>query len=396
MLNRITKAGSKKLFVNIVLKHIINCRIPSGTGIFRHLNCVHLGKQIIKIMKRYLIFILLAAALVNNSSAQTSKDICSSKTLTSWNTKPASYTTVTEAKNMLADIIAVIGIKANFEIQSANVDNAAAVIYGSKRYILYNPDFINRLNTAAGNNWASISILAHEIGHHLNGHTLENIGSQPDKELEADEFSGFVLRRMGATLAEAQTAMKIAADYKASLTHPGKEARLVAIANGWNTANQQQSGKDLAKTMPVKTAKQNDIYKTNNDQAEEKNDQQTTMQTGQRNVRTQPDDNNVTRYPVTRTSNPDKQTGVANSYILADINFSADQSTAYQLTAKYNVVKVMNNQLYIIGKMTANNNKDYPYIISDDAGTTLWVDDNGYIINANNKRVGFLKVRSRT
>ena len=189
--------------------------------------------------------IILLVLLVNNSFAQT-RNTNTSATL-SQQKSSANFTTVSEAKNIIAEIIAVIGLKQNFEVMVGDVDKAAAVISNSKRYILYNPDFINRLNTAAGNRWASVSILAHETGHHLNGHTLEKIGSQPDKELEADEFSGFVLRRMGATLKEAQAAMKIAADYKKSLTHPGKEDRLIAIALGWNTADKQQGGKDLAK-----------------------------------------------------------------------------------------------------------------------------------------------------
>src|SRR3954465_14441219 len=119
-------------------------------------------------MKRYLIIILLAA-LVNNVSAQKSaqiKDICSSAEIRGWNVKQTDVTTLNEAKTMITDIIAVIGLKPNFEIMEGDVDNAAAVIYEGKRYILYNASFINRLNATAGNKWASISILAHEIGHH--------------------------------------------------------------------------------------------------------------------------------------------------------------------------------------------------------------------------------------
>ncbi|HMK05487.1 MAG TPA: M48 family metalloprotease, partial [Ferruginibacter sp.] len=89
--------------------------------------------------------------------------------------KPASSYTHTssaadDAKEIIADIIAVVGLKANFEVMaSAAVPNAAAVTYKGKRYIAYNPAFISKLNVAAGNKWASVSVLAHEIGHHLNG-----------------------------------------------------------------------------------------------------------------------------------------------------------------------------------------------------------------------------------
>ena len=353
-------------------------------------------------MKRYLIIILLAA-LVNNTKAQTSaqiKDICSSVNV-SLTVKHADYTTVTEAKTMIEDIIAVIGLKPNFEVQAGDVDNAAAVIYEGKRYILYNPDFINRLNTAAGNKWASISILAHEIGHHLNGHTLDNIGSRPDKELEADEFSGFVMRRMGATLADAQAAMKIAADYKPSLTHPGQADRLTAIATGWNTADKQQNGKDLAKTNPLKDDKRlsTDIKTTTNKPLTVSNENKTYGQLT----------SNIQRQPVNRkagqqtdaallvngngSQTSSNNRGVADRNILADLSFTAGEGSSYYLTSEFNIVKEMNNRLYVIGKMKATDSNDYPFLISDDAGTKLWVDNNGYIINSSNTKVGFMRVR---
>ena len=353
------------------------------------------------------IIIILLAALVNNGFAQTSTKITDSQ-IASWITKPATFTSVSEAKTMIADIIEVIGIKQNFEVMAANVDNAAAVIYQQKRYILYNPDFINRLNAAAGNKWASVSILAHEIGHHLNGHTLENIGSQPEKELEADEFSGFVLRRMGATLAEAQAAMKIAADYKPSLTHPGKTDRLTAIAAGWNRANTQQGGKDLAKTIPVlKTQTNNDVVYTDN--RERTPSQTRTERNGrdgiydrrssggaesdeQTTVVTRRNDENR-NYPI-RTSNEERNTSsVGTRDILADITFAAERQSSFYLTAEFNIVREMNNRLYSIGKLVATDNSAYPFLITDENGTKLWVDSRGNIVNGNSRSVGFLKVR---
>ncbi len=322
------------------------------------------------------ILIILLAALVNNAFAQSSKQISSSQ-VASWITKPASFTSVSEAKTMIADIIEVVGLKQNFEVLATGVDNAAAVVYQGKRYILYNPDFINRLDAAAGNKWASISILAHEIGHHLNGHTLEHIGSRPDKELEADEFSGFVLRRMGATLAEAQGAMMVAANYKRSLTHPGQTERLTAIAGGWNRANIQQGGKDLAKTTPVKKQTDNTVYARS----------QPVKQNNETIITRWEDNRN---YPVrTNTESND----VTERYILADITFVAQQRSAFYLTAQFNIVRQLNNRLYSIGKMVKTDNSVYPYIITDESGTKLWVNSQGYIINSKSRSVGFLKVR---
>lgn len=330
------------------------------------------------------IIIILLVAMVNNCFAQPGN---TTTQISSWKATQGSAVTIAETKAMIADIIEVIGIKPNFEVMAANVDNAAAVIYRQKRFILYNPDFINRLNAAAGNKWASVSILAHEIGHHLNGHTLENIGSQPEKELEADEFSGFVLRRMGATLPEAQAAMKIAADYKKSLTHPGKTDRLTAIAAGWNRANIQQGGKDLAKTTPVQKETTDDVVYTNPN-TQQRMQQQPVYRNPSVTV-TRNDEGEYVRPDMER-----KESGVINErYILADITFAAERQSAFYLTTKFNIVREMDNRLYAIGKMVETHNTSFPYIITDDAGTKLWVDSRGNIINGNSKSVGFLKVR---
>ncbi|HEY8690645.1 MAG TPA: hypothetical protein VIM07_15515 [Chitinophagaceae bacterium] len=346
------------------------------------------------------IIIIALVMLVQNSFAQTSREISPSQIAT-WITRPASFTSVSDAKEMIAGIIEVIGLKPNFEVMAANVDNAAAVVYQGKRYILYNPDFINRLNAAAGNKWASISILAHEIGHHLNGHTLENIGSQPEKELEADEFSGFVLRRMGATLAEAQAAMKIAADYKQSITHPGKTERLTAIAAGWNRANVQQNGKDLAKTTSVLKQKDDDVVHTNTQRTQPRNNiynreasggAESVETTQTRNVHREDNDDEQRNYPV-KTNSSESKVVLSNRNILADITFAAEQQSAFYLTVEFNIVRQMNNRMYSIGKLKATDNGTYPFIITDEAGTKLWVDNRGNILNGNSRNVGFLKVR---
>ena len=142
-----------------------------------------------------------------------------------------------EATQVVNDIMKTVGLRSNFRIQAADVPNAAAVVMGSNRYILYNPDFIQSVNKRSQTDWSSISIIAHELGHHLNGHTLTNKGSRPRMELEADEFSGFVLRKMGASLEESQAAMNLLASPFGSMSHPPKANRLRAIQRGWEEAD---------------------------------------------------------------------------------------------------------------------------------------------------------------
>jgi hypothetical protein len=107
---------------------------------------------------------------------------------------------------MVNRILNSVGLKPRFEVKAANVPNAAAMIYNNQRYILYSQNFVEMVNRTTKTDWGAVSIVAHEIGHHLNGHTLLQVGSRPSNELEADEFSGFVLQRMGATMLEAQAA----------------------------------------------------------------------------------------------------------------------------------------------------------------------------------------------
>lgn len=80
--------------------------------------------------------------------------------------------------------------------------------------------------------------MAHEIGHHLSGHTLDGLGSRPKKELEADRFSGFILQKMGATLDQATATVNTFSE-EGSRTHPGRSARVAAVTNGW------KAGKDM-------------------------------------------------------------------------------------------------------------------------------------------------------
>jgi hypothetical protein len=143
-------------------------------------------------------------------------------------------TAIPATEKLLEDILAVTGLQPSFTLKQANVLNIEASISHKQRYILYNPTFINQINTITKDKWATLTLLAHEMGHHLNGHTLKKGGSSPSLELEADEFAGFVLYKLGATLQQAQRVMKYIAKPVASSTHPSREDRMNAISKGWH------------------------------------------------------------------------------------------------------------------------------------------------------------------
>jgi len=248
------------------------------------------------------------------------------------------------ALEVIERILGVVGLKPNFEIRAANVPNAAAVIIKNKRYILYNPKFISAINSASGNNWSGISIIAHEIGHHLNGHTLTNMGSRPDIELEADEFSGFVLNKLGADLSDAQAALTIAASQKASHTHPAKRDRLAAIATGWRNAGGQANDVAPAKKKAI------------------------------------------TKPAVVK--NPEKNPAIAEKYIAFDVSFVADPQGTYYITVRGNLVKVENDELYVIGRLGDSNKKGYKLMLADKHYNYLYIASKGVVVNGNGQAVG--------
>jgi len=151
--------------------------------------------------------------------------------------------------SLVERIMRFTGLPQNFNVVEAPVPNAAALVLVDdsntpRRVIAFNRSFLAGVARATGDNpWAPISIMAHEIGHHLSGHTLLPGGSQPPIELEADKFSGFVLYRMGASLSDAQHAMSALVPASAhSSTHPARHARLDAIGQGWRESCAQHGG----------------------------------------------------------------------------------------------------------------------------------------------------------
>jgi tetratricopeptide (TPR) repeat protein len=162
-----------------------------------------------------------------------------------------------EANSIINRIMVQVGLPKNFVLVACDkIDNCMAVNLeaqtGQLRYIVYDKPFMQKLNGEAGTYWSAISIFAHEIGHHLSGHTIDGLGSRPDKELEADRFSGFVLYKMGATLEQAQAAMQTLPDVQVISTHPPRANRLAAITDGWNDAWQNvQREKELKQTVKL-------------------------------------------------------------------------------------------------------------------------------------------------
>lgn len=163
-----------------------------------------------------------------------------------------------DCRTMVEMIMPYTGLPQNFEVTEANIPNAAAVILLDEenlpqRVIGFNPEFIALVNEEVANPWGAVSIMAHEIAHHLAGHTIQPGGSQPPTELEADKFSGFVLQKMGAGLDDALIAMRTLVPPEGSETHPGRADRVAAITEGWMESCEQIGRTDCANGQPGAT-----------------------------------------------------------------------------------------------------------------------------------------------
>lgn len=160
----------------------------------------------------------------------------------------------------------------NFVVQKINkANNAFAYMDNSgTRYILYDDIFLESLNSDSTRT-EFITVLAHEIGHHLAGHSLaienfinqdscflwcnpENANYDPqkkitncvdylkdrrNKELEADIFAGYIMSKIGANMSKVKnTFFQISSnkDDRYS-THPKLDKRLKSIEQGYEIAN---------------------------------------------------------------------------------------------------------------------------------------------------------------
>ena len=168
----------------------------------------------------------------------------------------------------------------------------------------------------------------------------------PSIELEADEFSGFALRKMGASLSEAQVAMRIIAGARATRTHPARTDRLMAIATGWNRADEQLSEENIA-------GREVDPHKA------------------------EPLENPV----------------LPKKYIAFDVHFSFDPDVKYHVTKGNNLVKLFDNRLQVLGKLLPTGKRAYPLAFHTTSKDFLFISTTGKIFNKHGETLGYITAR---
>lgn len=233
-------------------------------------------------MRRHLC--ILFALTIFNINGQNSGNTIDALTLCS-HLGGKSFSNNKAADSALEEILNAIGASKRFVIQPCNnIDNAAAITLLGVRYIFYNPNWMSDLQYSG--DWANKFILAHEVGHHINNHTIDaalrisgqitssqDLASSRFEELEADEFAGFVLGRLGATLNQALTAVRnLSNNDDTYSTHPKRDKRINAVKKGFNNSGGKinASNVGVAKGKTVDSPYSNSrysgvVYQTRND-----------------------------------------------------------------------------------------------------------------------------------
>lgn len=140
----------------------------------------------------------------------------------------------------ISRIVAYSGLPISFKIFSADINNAMALVVQNQRLIVFDKNLLKNTDKTSQSYWSSMSILAHEIGHHLSGHTLSNDKPPQEAELEADRFAGFLLYKLGASKDESIAALNLLASINGSKTHPSKTIRVQSTQDGWTEAARQR------------------------------------------------------------------------------------------------------------------------------------------------------------
>jgi hypothetical protein len=109
---------------------------------------------------------------------------------TAWEDELYRFDNNAQVEAWIKEILVAGNAEQNFKIVPTNVENIAAIVDNGQRYLLFSLDFIQKATAIE-----VYGALAHEIGHHVNGHFLTADRRQIE-ESEADFFMGYVLFKL--------------------------------------------------------------------------------------------------------------------------------------------------------------------------------------------------------
>lgn len=286
-----------------------------------------------------------------------------------------------QVQTMVTEILNLQGISRELDVRAATgVHFAIATLNSSKDpVIMYNPEQMTDALEGEERNWIALAILAHEVGHHINGHMVDIVDGQGNTlgqarrhsfERQADETSGFVLYRMGASVEEAQQAVVDFVADDASSTHPGKQSRLSAIANGWFRAEAQfptntQEDVTVADTSEVEEGGSFEISRNENE--------------GILNIQTEPNGASVTIDGRELGQTPLSESIAAGEYLL-EINLDGYET----VKGNVEVEAARQNNLSIPLEATESN----PFEVNSEGFLNIETEPSGATVTIDGRELG--------
>lgn len=143
-------------------------------------------------------------------------------------------------RTVLREIGAITGeqaLPADFVLEETQDARARSLRRGEQRVIQYSAALVEQLRDNE-NKWIARLLLAHEVGHHYLGHTMQKIDPvlHAERELLADRYSGQAIARMGGTYEQLKAGF-MSYHETGKNGYPPRDERLAAGYSGWLAVN---------------------------------------------------------------------------------------------------------------------------------------------------------------
>lgn len=220
------------------------------------------NKIIYTIILVFLLFSVKAQSVINLSG----HSVCGIERRIDISSSLSVFPADSKIMDLLNKINDIAGFPVNYTVYATN--NSESVPFAAvssdapnSRLIIYPPSFLSKINVGDGRykDWNFVYILAHEVGHHIAGHTLTDNGERKKQELDADYFAGFVMAKLGAAQNEVLQAINFLTENPTDDEHPPKAERVSKVLDGWTKGSKpiipmavpQEECKEIASDMLI-------------------------------------------------------------------------------------------------------------------------------------------------
>jgi len=148
-----------------------------------------------------------------------------------------SYADNASIPGIIRRIVLTTGLAPRFAAYPAKIGTACASRDADLQPVIYyDEDWLK--DYSKGDYWIQLGVLAHEIGHLVNGHGTGDGLNQYQREIEADVFLGRVVALISGTIQEAELGVSLQPE-EGTATHPPRFVRRASVDQGYRGTNQQ-------------------------------------------------------------------------------------------------------------------------------------------------------------